>query len=128
MSRLLQRLRYSSPDSMCVVILSSSIPMEFKSLSLLLIGLFKRNRFPVFMPRLRVPLPAPYSRLAAEDLNNRKKDKCNYNLQNSSQSQDISTNQKKETIKELIISICYYQKSYMKNSLGRLLEKTPKKY
>lgn len=47
-------------------------------------------------------------------------------MQNSSQSQDISTDHKKETTKESINSICKYQKSYIKNSLGSLLEKSPK--
>jgi integrase len=60
-----------------------------------------------------------------EDLNSNKKDKSNDNLQNSSQLQDISIDQKKETIKESIISICKYQKNYVKNSLANLLEKSP---
>jgi integrase len=62
---------------------------------------------------------------SSEDLNYQKKDKSNDNLQNSSQSQDSSTDQKKET-RELIISICKYQKSYIRNSLGNLLEKSPR--
>jgi hypothetical protein len=41
-------------------------------------------------------------------------------LQNSPQSQDISIDHKKETIKELIDSICKYQKQYVKNSLSNL--------
>ncbi|HSA75842.1 MAG TPA: hypothetical protein VLE21_06615, partial [Candidatus Nitrosocosmicus sp.] len=45
-------------------------------------------------------------------------------MQNSSQLQDGLVDHKKETIKELIDSICKYQKSYVKNSLGNLLEKS----
>ena len=65
---------------------------------------------------------------SSEDLNSRKKDKCNDNLQNSSQSQSqtISNDKEKETIKQLIISICKYQKPYIKNSLIRLLERSSK--
>jgi hypothetical protein len=46
-------------------------------------------------------------------------------LQDSSQPQDNLVDHKKETIKELINSICKYQKKYVKNSLGNLLEKSP---
>lgn len=81
-------------------------------------------------PRLygMVSSPTPGALIACftEDLNNTKKDKCNDSLQNSSLSPDISTDQNKETIKELIISIYKYQKLYIKKSLGILLEKSPK--
>lgn len=61
-----------------------------------------------------------------EDLNNQRKDKSNDNLQNSLQSQDNLIDHRKETIiKESINSICKYQKLYVKNSLGNLLEKSP---
>ena len=63
---------------------------------------------------------------SSEDLNKNNKYKCNDSLQNSSQSQDISIDYEKETIKELIISICKYQKNYVKNSLSNLLEISPK--
>lgn len=59
-----------------------------------------------------------------EYLNYLKKDKSNDNLQNPSQLQDSLVDHRKETIKELINSICKYQKSYVKNSLGNLLEKS----
>ena len=61
----------------------------------------------------------------SEDLNSRKIDTCNDNLQNS-QSKDISIDEKKEAIKKLIDTICKYQKLYIKNSLNRLLEKSMK--
>ena len=63
---------------------------------------------------------------SSKDLNSRKKDKYNDNLQNSSHSNNISIDKKKETIRELIDSICKYQKNYVKNSLSNLLEKSPK--
>ena len=72
------------------------------------------------------PTPGALIACSSEDLNSRKKDKYNDNLQNSSQSQDFSIDYEKETIKELIISICKYQKNYVKNSLSNLLEKSPK--
>ena len=62
---------------------------------------------------------------SSEDLNSRKNDKYNDNLQNSPQSKDISINENKETIRELINSICKYQKLYVKNSLSNSLKKSP---
>jgi len=57
-----------------------------------------------------------------EDLNYPKKDKSNDNLQNP----EISIDEKKETTRELIDSICKYQKNYVKNSLIKLSEKSSK--
>ena len=66
------------------------------------------------------PTPGALIACSSEDLNNLKEDKCNVNLQYSFQSQDIPIDHKKETIKELIDSICKYQKQYVKNSLSNL--------
>ncbi|MDN5847844.1 MAG: site-specific integrase, partial [Candidatus Nitrosocosmicus sp.] len=57
-----------------------------------------------------------------EDLISVKKDKSNDNLQNLSQSQSNSSNQKAEVLIELITSICKYQKPFIRKSLDRLLE------
>jgi hypothetical protein len=65
---------------------------------------------------------------SSEDLNSRKKDKYNDNLQKSSQLQDNVVNDKKETIRELINSICKYQKNYVKILWVTYLEKSSKNY
>ena len=79
-------------------------------------------------PKARDSSPTSGALIAssADDFNNNKTDKCNDNLQNSARSQDFSIDYEKETIKDLIYSICKYQKSYVKNSLSNLLEKSPK--
>ncbi len=60
-----------------------------------------------------------------EDLNNLNKDKINDSLQNSPQLQDNISEQKRKIINELIISICKYQRSFIKKSLDKLLEISP---
>jgi integrase len=57
-----------------------------------------------------------------EYLNYLKEDKSIDNLQNP----EISIDKNKEKIRELIDSICKFQKNYVKNSLGNLLEKSRK--
>jgi len=78
------------------------------------------NKIPCFYTRASSPTPGALIACSYKDLNSLKEDKCNDNLQNSPQSQDISIDHKKETIKELIDSICKYQKNYVKNSLSNL--------
>jgi integrase len=60
-----------------------------------------------------------------EDLNNLKKDKSNDSLQNSLQSRDNISEQKKERINKLVIAICKYQRSFIRKSLDKLLEISP---
>ena len=60
-----------------------------------------------------------------EGLNYLIKDKINDNLQNSLQSRDNISEQKRKTINELIISICKYQRSFIRKSLDKLLEISP---
>jgi septum formation topological specificity factor MinE len=60
-----------------------------------------------------------------KDLNNLKKDKSNDSLQNSLQSRDNTSEQKKERINELVIAICKYQRSFIRKSLDKLLEISP---
>lgn len=71
------------------------------------------------------PTPRANGFITTKDLNSRKKDKLTDNLQNSSQPKDISSDIKNKKIKELIDSICKYQKLHVKNYLYKLLENSP---
>ena len=60
-----------------------------------------------------------------QDLNYRKKHKSIDSLQNSLQSRDNISEQRRKTINELIISICKYQRLFIKKSLNKILEISP---
>ncbi len=60
-----------------------------------------------------------------EDLNYPKKHKSIDSLQNSLQSRDNISEQRRKTINELIISICKYQRLFIKKSLNKILEISP---
>ena len=60
-----------------------------------------------------------------EDVISVNQDKSNDSLQNSLESENNISEQKRKTINELVIAICKYQKIFIIKSLDKLLEISP---